>query len=274
MENGELRLQEIQRASLEILKDVDVFCRNNSIKYFVFFGTLIGAVRHKGFIPWDDDVDIAMLREDYDKFIDEYGEKGKYRIINYTNESSSPYMISRVSDDTYSLKSDYGPEYRIGAFIDIYPMDGLGNNFSEIRKYMKLSKRFSRGLGKSLERNVFGAVKETHNGIKKWLLLATYIVPKIKGACYYRNKLIELHKMSIKIEESKYVGCIIWNLVEKECYEKKWLEGTCDLDFEEIKVCAPKQYDTILRHNYGDYMELPPERERIAHHYYSIYKQE
>ena len=271
MNEKELSLRETQIASLDILKDIDLVCRTNSIKYYVFFGTLIGVVRHKGFIPWDDDIDIVMLREDYNRFLNIYKDKGKYRLINFENEPKCPFMITRVSDDRYQLISDYGPQYKIGTFVDVYPLDKVGEKVEEAKYASKICRKYSSRLNKSLERNIIGVIKDTHNGIKKWLLLFTYFVPKIMGASYYRNKLLGLEKQ-FNQGKSKYLGCVTWAMLKTEYYDCSWFEETIDMKFEELNVMVPKEYDKILTQNFGDYMKLPPEKDRIAHHYYRIVK--
>lgn len=267
----ELSLREIQIQSLEILMDIDKVCRKNSIKYCIIFGTLIGAIRHGGFIPWDDDIDIGMTRVNYNKFLLCYAKEGKFRIVNPQSEPLCPYMISRISDDRFKLETLYGPKYDIGIFVDIYPYDGIGNNNLSINYIVKLSTNYSKGLSRSLERNPIAAVKNLHNGIKKWLLLMTYIIPKIKGANYYRKELNELTKI-YSYKDSQYIGCVIWALINKECYKKKWMEEVIDMEFEGKIIMASKYYDEMLKHNFGNYMQLPPEKERIGHHFYKIYE--
>ena len=188
----ELSLKEIQIKSLEILRDIDKICRLNSIKYCIIFGTLLGAIRHSGFIPWDDDIDIGMTRTNYNKFLMCYKKTGKFRIVNPQTESKCPYMISRISDDRFKMETKYGPKYAIGTFVDIYPFDGIGNNYNLINKIVRLSTMYSRGLSRSLEYNPFVAVKGLHYGVKKWLLLGTYILPKINGSNFYRKRLTRL----------------------------------------------------------------------------------
>ena len=261
----ELTLREVQIQSLEILIDIDKICRENLIKYFIVFGTLIGAVRHKGFIPWDDDIDVGMTRENYNKFLSCYKKAGKFRIVNFQSEPLCPYMISRISDDRFKLETEYGSKYAIGTFVDVYPYDGIGSNNQSMKKMVRLSNKYSKGLARSLEYNPFVAVKDLHRGMKKWLLLGMYILPKVKGSDYYRKKLIEL--------TNRYAfGCAIWSLMKKECIKKEWIEKTVDMEFEGIIVMAPQRYDEMLKYNFGNYMELPPIAERVGHHFYKIYK--
>ena len=267
----ELSLKEIQNHSLEILMDIDEVCRNNSIKYCIVFGTLIGAIRHKGFIPWDDDIDIAMTRENYNTFLSVYKKVGKFRIVNSETEPKCPYMITRISDDHFKLESLYGSDYNIGTFVDIYPYDGIGKGNDSINRIVKMSSCYSKRLSRSLEKNPFRTVKNLHRGLKKWLLLPTFVIPKLIGADYYRKRLRNLTEQ-YSYSDSDYVGCAIWMLIKKECFKKKWIEDIIDIKFEDKTIMAPRYYDEMLRCNFGDYMQLPPEDERVGHHFYKIYE--
>lgn len=267
----ELSLREIQICSLEILMDIDRVCRANSLKYCILFGTLIGAIRHKGFIPWDDDIDIGMTRKDYDMFLNIYKKQGRFRIVNPDTEVKCPYMITRISDDRYKLVSPYGSDYEIGTFVDIYPYDGVGNTEKATNDIVSKSQKYSKGLAKCLEKNPVASVRNLHRGLKKWLLLPLFIVPKIVGADYYREKLFKL-KDCYKYDNSSLIGCVSWALIKKEVFQKEWIEDVIDMTFEDKLVMAPKFFDEMLKRNFGNYMELPPEKERVGHHFYKIYQ--
>lgn len=128
----ELSLREVQKISLNILKIVDDICRQEGLTYCLFYGTLIGAIRHNGFIPWDDDIDIAMPRNDYDK-LKQYFIKHKDNLMPYvyfdpdTNENY-PYMLARICDIRFKIETENEYEYEMGCFIDIYPMDIISAN--------------------------------------------------------------------------------------------------------------------------------------------------
>lgn len=267
----ELSLREIQMCSLEVLMDIDRVCRANSLKYCILFGTLIGAVRHKGFIPWDDDIDIGMSRNDYESFLKIYKEQGRFRIVNPSTEEKCPYMITRISDDRYMLESPYGSDYNIGAFVDIYPHDGVGNTDDSVNSIVSKSQKYSRGLAKCLEKNPVISVKKLHRGLKKWLLLPLFIIPKIIGVEYYREKLDKL-RSTYDYENSIFVGCVCWALTKKEVFQKEWIEEIIEMNFEDKIVMAPKYYDEMLKRSYGKYMELPPEKDRVGHHFYKIFE--
>ena len=127
-------MQEVSREEyIEVLKKelsfIDEICSEQNIRYFVYYGSLIGAIRHHGMIPWDDDIDIVMPRNDYEKFLEYFKSNNTdcYTIVSNDTDSSVPYLISRVSDKRYHLEFLQGIQHEVGVFIDIYPLDGMGN---------------------------------------------------------------------------------------------------------------------------------------------------
>lgn len=145
----ELSLREVQKISLNILKIVDDICRQEGLTYCLFYGTLIGAIRHNGFIPWDDDIDIAMPRNDYDK-LKKYFIKHKDNLMPYvyfdpdTNENY-PYMLARICDIRFKIETENEYDFGMGCFIDIYPMDIVSSNKCK-RFFVTFIARFQTGL--------------------------------------------------------------------------------------------------------------------------------
>lgn len=134
-----LALEEIQEASLHILEKIADLCDQLHLRYYLIYGTLIGAIRHKGFIPWDDDLDIMMPRPDYEKlityFIENTDALRPLELFEPRVNPDYPYMIARISDNRYILDVTNEKDYGIGVFIDIYPYDGLGNTPKEALHY-------------------------------------------------------------------------------------------------------------------------------------------
>ncbi|MCM1187051.1 MAG: LicD family protein [Lachnoclostridium sp.] len=265
----ELSLREIQKCSLNILLEIDQICRKHDIEYFLYFGTLIGAVRHKGFIPWDDDIDIALKRKDYNKLLHYMSLESKFRVVNYETDVECPYTITRISDDNYIMVSPYGSDYRIGTFVDVYPIDGLGSDLKEAKKLMCRAKRYASGYHKSCEKNVIGMCFDLHRNIRKIYALMTYMIPKIRGREYYKKNMEKLVR-TYDMETSQYIGYL--GDTEMVILEKKDLEHSMDMQFEGHMLKIPQEYDKNLTKQYGDYMKLPKEKDRIAHHFYKIYK--
>lgn len=275
MENKKaLDMKEVQGVSLEILKKIDQICDENHFRYHLYGGTLLGAVRHKGFIPWDDDIDIGMPRPDYEKFC-AYCQKYEkeiypYKMFNMELCPSYPYMLGRMSDDRYRIEVQNENDFGMGIFVDIYPLDGLGNDYSKALKLMKKIRKYPRLLFMSTRKHfAFGTTK----GWKKRILkLPLFIYSKLMGKEYFVDKILSMVDTTC-YEDSKYMGCAVWGSGDVLRFiEKKQLGKLVRADFEDGKFLIPENYDLLLSIEFGDYMQLPPEKDRIYHHLYKAYK--
>lgn len=274
MERKELTMQEIQSVSLEILKQVTDLCGELNLRYFLLGGTLLGAIRHKGFIPWDDDIDIMMPRPDYDKFI-EYLSKNKLENLTLFNRSTFPeypYMISRVSDDRYILEFDNEKSVGMGVFIDIYPIDGMGATLEEALKYGKPSDYLS-SLCFQASRDHY-ALEMTKSPIRKLVKRPVFWLSKLVGKDFFQDR-IEKRIGKFDYETSEWVGDLIWLCGgEREIFKRKWLDEYVMVPFEQYQFRVPKEYDLVLKQLFGNYMQLPSEEDRIGNHYYRAYRKE
>lgn len=274
MEIEKLTIQEIQAVSLEILKQVTDLCESLHLRYALIYGTLIGAVRHHGYIPWDDDVDIMMPRPDYDKLL-EYLETHKLPNLTLFNRHTCPdypYMISRVSDDRYILEMENEDSVGMGVFIDIYPYDGLGNTKEDAVSFGMKGDRLS-SLCYQASRKHF-AMETTTSPIRKIIKFPVFLASKMIGKKFFQNRLERLAGLK-EYDSSEYIGCIIWlSWGEKDIFPRKWFDETILMPFDKYVFRVPKHYDEVLRHEYGDYMQLPPEKDRIGHHYFKAYRKE
>lgn len=268
----ELSLREIQEASLEVLKKIAEICEQEHLRYFLTYGTLIGAIRHKGFIPWDDDIDLWMPRPDYERFL-EYFEQHKdellpLQVLNDRNCKDYPYLITRVSDSRYFLDVINEKHFGLGCFVDIYPLDGLGNNLDEAKKTVKKASRLSSLIFLSTRRYL-------HKGNTKSLAKLMIKLPAFLFCKLYGKKRFAAHSYRLAerypYESSDYVCCVLWT-ADRELYRRKDLENAILADFEGGKYRVPAEYDTVLRQYYDDYMQLPPEEDRVPHHLYKAYK--
>ena len=271
-----MTIQEIQSVSLEILKVIADICEEQNLRYYIIYGTLIGAIRHKGYIPWDDDVDIMMPRPDYEKLLSYLAENmHQYpylKVFNRDTCQAYPYMITRISDDRYCIEMDNEEPYGMGIFIDIYPYDGLGNTKEEALEYGLKGDHLS-SLCYQATRKRF-AIENTTSTLKKIMKLPVFVYAKIVGKDKFQKKLDALARVK-PYDESEYVGCVVWlSGGERDMYLKKWFDEYVVVPFEKYEFRVPKEYDVILRHIYGDYMQLPPEKDRIGHHFYKVYKKE
>lgn len=268
----ELTIQEIQGVSLEILKQVTDLCEGLHLRYALIYGTLIGAVRHHGYIPWDDDVDIMMPRPDYDKLLQHLSthKLPSLTLFNRQTCPDYPYMISRVSDDRYILEMENEDSVGMGVFIDIYPYDGLGKTKEEAVSFGLKGDRLS-SLCYQATRKHF-AIETTTSTLRKIVKYPVFLVSKMIGKNFFQDKLEKLAGVR-DYESSEYIGCIIWlSWGEKDIFPRKWFDETIMMPFDKYEFRVPKHYDEVLRHEYGDYMQLPPEKDRIGHHYFKAYR--
>lgn len=270
MERKALTLEQIHKGTLTIYEKIVEICEELEINHFITYGTLLGAVRHKGYIPWDDDFDIMMFREDYDKFL-EYcnnNETHPYKLINYNNDSQYTFAISRFCDLNYEMVLDDGNPTNMGMFIDVYPYDGMGNylDASIMKRIDRRNKRLSLGLYYSNKNNT---VPKQGSIFKRLARRVFCIYAQVMGRDYFINA-IEKAAHKYTIEESEFIDCVIWDCTQ--CMKKEWFLETVELDFENLKVKAPKHYDEILKGWYGDYMTMPPENQRVPSHQYKLYK--
>jgi lipopolysaccharide cholinephosphotransferase len=270
----QLTMAETQAISLEVLRTVADICEQQGLRYALIYGTLIGAVRHHDYIPWDDDVDIMMPRPDYDKLLAYLSENiqnyPNLKVFNRDTCPDYPYMITRISDDRYVIEMENEKPYGMGVFIDIYPYDGLGVTKKEAVAYGLKGDRLS-SLCYQASRDHF-AMETTKSPLRKLLKYPVYLLAKLFGKDFFQNKLEKLARVK-DYETSEYIGCVIWlSWGEKDIFPRKWFDETIMMPFGKYEFRVPKYYDQVLRHEYGDYMQLPPEEERIGHHFYKVYE--
>lgn len=272
----ELTLREIQLGELQVLKKFAEICENNGFKYFIAYGTLIGAVRHKGFIPWDDDVDVAMPRADYNKLVtycrEHTSELAPFVLKHYSLDKNYIYPISRLCDTRYVIDYSDAADYGLGLFIDIYPYDGCGNSIDGAEKlYNKLNYIRACVTVAGNSHFIFSRTAFWRNIVK----FPLYCFSKICGLNNLLKKLDE-KAQEYEYNDSNFLYCIVWGggTDIKHPTKKSFFDNIVYLEFEGCKFPAPAQFDEWLRNTYGDYMQLPPEEERIAHHYYKAYLKE
>ena len=260
-----LTLQEIQAQSLDILQTVHDFCLANGIKYSLAYGTLIGAVRHKGFIPWDDDIDILMPRPDYDRFCASFRAPG----LGLLWEKSEDYYLTycRVFDTEKTACHSIlpvGKNYKGGVWIDVFPADGVSDDFDDFSANIKQYKRL--WMLQMRYRYAQTSVKDILRtcGFKDACILLA-----IKASLQGRKKLgkinAEMRDNARRIPFGKTEHwsqlCVLDDGIRNYQLHADFDE-TVDAPFEGRSFKIMKGYDRFLRNVYGDYMQLPPENQR------------
>ena len=280
MDNTQLAMSEkeyaemlsLQKYILGILVDVDAFCRENEITYYLGEGTLLGAVRHGGFIPWDDDADILMPRADYEEFIAlaPEGLKEKYTIDSFeTNELhwSIPSMVQLREKTPFSKPKYEKVALNNGPNIDIFPLDFVP---SDSQKALIFRATKIRALKRALWLKSKVHTRANYKTLKRRLIYyyPCKIISFFNSAAMLKKKI---KKLLLKTNDENcgyFANFASLYLIGREAYPKEWFGKPKKLRFEGFTFDAPAEAEKILERLYGDYMELPPlEKRRSKHHF-------
>lgn len=253
-------MTDIQKRLLEMLKVFHDICVKEDLRYYLIGGTALGAARHKGFIPWDDDIDVGMPRPDYERLKSIYKtlDLGPY-CFEFPGADDFVYPFGKLYDTRTTLIENTRYKTKRGIYIDVFPLDGIGNTYEESLKNLK-------------------------NIIKKTNLLSTKVCAWRKGRKLFKNLAIifmrylpcaSMQKLMCEIEElsseKKYDECefvanCVGNWYEKEILQRKWLGKPTLYQFEGYEFYCPEKIDECLTAIYGDWRKLPPKEKQISHH--------
>lgn len=271
-----LELNEIQKRLNDILIHIKRFCKENDIQFFLSNGTLLGAIKYNGFIPWDDDIDILMPRRDYDKFIKLYQNSAKYHLFSRETEKKFLYPFAKLCDMT-TIKDecyiDNGIE--LGIDVDIFPIDSWGESYTKACLRVKLTRIIMKILGfsKTVDwRKLYLRASAKKTWIRQiYYAIGFYIFHRMDSSimCDEISKNAILYD---EFSETKYVGCVIWPVYgKKEIMPKEIFETTITVFFQGEKYPAPAGYEQYLRLLYGDYKNDPPKEKQKSHHLFVVY---
>jgi len=259
-------IKDLQRVELNMLEAFIHVCQQLKLNYFVIGGTLLGAVRHEGFIPWDDDIDIGMSRNDYKIFLKE-GQKyfnSKYFIQTIDTDSEYLMGFSKIRDCSTTMIESSVKERKInhGVYIDVFPLDGVSNS-----KLLEKARKILLSLYQ-IKINSFFYKEQKVDKIKFKSKYAEKISNLITIRKTSKDILYEINKIASKydFDESLVVGNYFGAWGEKEFYPKEYLGKGTILKFEHLEVKTPENYDLYLNQVYGDYMQLPPIEKQKSHH--------
>ena len=276
MKMKEISLDERKEIELEILLYVTRLCEKNRIEYSLCGGSLIGAIRHGGFIPWDDDIDIFLTRENYKKLIDLLKDDLHYKL--YAPETTENYLYGfcKLMDKRTVIYSEYDEEIgtpELGVFIDIYPVDLIPENKKEQRSFLrKLDFYLHCAYAASNTMYAYGNTKLKH-WIKKIVLFTKHLICRRKGTRYWMKKTEKIASEYLGTN-AKLRGSVYSRYGSKEILPRKIYENTIEVSFEGYKIKIIKQYDKFLKRVYGDYMKLPPKEKQVLPHEYDAFWRE
>ena len=252
-------LKKLHDVELEILDEIARICKKHNIKYSLFAGTMLGAVRHAGFIPWDDDIDIGMLRSDYEKFIkiahEELDSKFYLDCFEYNEDYHLAFAKVKKNGTIFDEEASHHLDNHKGIFVDIFPIDNVYDNIK--RSYVNAI------LIKTIIQTIY--VKKKMYGLKecRHKILSGFLM------IFSHRFLMKLEKkicMSNKNDNSKYVACFLGVYPFKnEVNLRSDFLPFKDIKFENKKYSIINNTDKYLTGVYGDYMKLPPKEKRINH---------
>lgn len=271
MENiKELELREIQKKEYAVLKEFDLFCKNNKLKYTLAGGSLLGCVRHNGFIPWDDDIDVSMPREDYNYLINNYNNNNHFKIVSIYNNENYGLLHARMYDDrTLVVDEVIGRNnFNIGIFIDIFPIDNLGETQSEAMKNFNKN-IFLKNILIASNWVKFESSK-THSIIYEPVRLIFYIISRFYNPNRLAKKLDSIFSSGTGMGK-KYQGVHCGVYKNKEVFDANIYDKVIKMKFEDGYFCCIEQYDYYLKRFYGNYLMMPPISKRVHHHTFKAY---
>ncbi len=265
--------EEQKKVLLDILIKIDTACKENNISYSLCFGSLLGAIRHNGFIPWDDDIDIALPRKDYEKLFQVLisGNIPGIKVVSFKNSSSYNYLFMKAYDTRTVISDEVGrtSDLKIGVYVDIFPIDGLGEG--------NLSKAYRAFRAKSFFRELIVAYNwrryfrsQTHS---------LYIEP-IRFLMFLLSRYLPIKKLlrnvdnfysELSTRSSEYSAIVCGAYRTKEIMPSSIFSNFINVNFQGHSFMGFRDYDQYLTNLYGDYLKLPPMDKQVSHHSFSAF---
>lgn len=263
--NEELSIREMQEIEFNILKFLKEICDANGLNYYLAYGTLIGTVRSNNFIPWDDDIDIQMPREDYLKLVKifENDPHPYYKLVSAETDKEFTAPLPKIIDSRIIIDQDYGfiEKVPLGPYVDIFILDGAGDNYKDaINKYSCAYKLYKAWFYADLKLS----------GLNLTSLKSLFF--KLFGIKFWLNKL-DKFSSNLSFYSAQYVSvlCAGTKNPKRNVWEYNDFGKGIEKEFHGIKFRIPNNYDYILRSEYGEYMKLPEKEKRVSHHKYKVY---
>ncbi|WP_278372289.1 LicD family protein [Segatella bryantii] len=258
MYKKKLTPKECKKHILDIMVELDRICKDHNLNYYIAYGTLLGAVRHKGFIPWDDDIDILMMRNDYEKLI---------RILKCNNtpdwldvidgDTAGYYYTFAKAVDNRTIAEHDDTHVSSGLWVDIFPWDYVPNEDKESKKYLKLC---------HIHRNIILAMSSNFNKMPFSLKKIAKIFLSCFASIIGKKRLYRYSNAhNQKYQNTNYVACLTTPYTTKERFFIDDVNEVTKLEFEGYLFSAPQNWEIILSRLYGNYLQLPPIEKRRTH---------
>lgn len=253
----EISLDEMKQIQIDMLEQMAAYCEANQLRYFLTGGTLIGAIRHKGYIPWDDDIDIAMPREDYEKFVANF-DMNEYKVITPYNTPKYLYPFAKIINSNTRITEHTDMNMSLGIYIDIFPIDCIPQH--SISTYYRKRKWYEFIITCQM------AEKEKKRSYVKDIIIAVF--RKLFKTVNLNAVAQKIDLMSKKYTHasSNMAGNLVWGYGAREIVDKSIFDEYILHSFQGKEFRIPRRYHDYLFSIYGDYMQLPPEEKRVLKH--------
>ena len=261
----EIDINELKKIQINILNYIDKICKKNKINYWIDCGTLLGAVRHSGYIPWDDDIDIGMLRDDYDKFLRIFNqEKSRYRLYASELDKDYYFQFGKVMDTKTVLYEPDENGIKSGVYVDVFVYDNAPDDDNKLKRMYDRRDFLNKFRIAQLYPKLYDKSSLKKRILRFFLNLYLKLLPKN----YYTKKCIKNSKRYAN-KETKRVGN--FTSAKRMVGNKDIFKSFVELTFEKKKYPAPIGYNEWLQAFYGDYMKLPPKEKRVSLHKFKAY---
>lgn len=259
-------LDEMKSLQLGVLKAIDTYCEENGITYSLACGTLLGAIRHKGYIPWDDDIDIYLLREDYEKLVRDFPDsyKGHYKLVSLERDRQWDIPFAKAYDERTVMEELIDIPVKIGVNIDVYPIDDVPDNETTWLRYNR--KRRIYHWIRALMRMKAGGRSFWKDSILTISKVLTWFISQRSFA-----EFLDRYSQKNNGKSYHYVFECAQGMLQKKRFRKELFSSIVEVPFEDAHFKAFEHSDEYLKNAYGDYMQLPPVDKRVTHHVFRAY---
>lgn len=252
---------------VDTFKELVNYLEAGNYKWFACGGTCIGALRHKGLIPWDDDIDIVMPRSEYNRFLENYVDTPDYYTVSMEKDSEYPFTFAKFCDGNSTILETYGLNITFGIYIDIFPLDYYDAPIDVVTQYKmrydKLYRLLERSSNTYYKRHIINMIKGFRVINCKRIFEDLFIHRRRKSK--YIKEIKEIEGYST-IEKADLIVSLGGTYKQKEVYKSEWFDDSVMVSFEGFMIRIPKGYDQYLNQVYGDYMKLPPKEKQISKH--------
>lgn len=270
IELGNDELNKLHRIQLDMLEDFLSVCNELKLRYFMLGGSVLGAIRHNGFIPWDDDIDIGMPRKDYEIFI-ERGQRllnEKHFIQTHLSDPLYPHNFAKIRNNntTYVEITKRRINMHHGVYIDVFPLDGVPKSIIHKATFNVINRILTKKINEVFDLSYYDQKKTIINTILESIVKIIFWNKNYDDIVSKKDRLLK----RIDYDKANLVAnyCGAWG--KKEIVPRSYFGNGAIREFENIPVILPEEYHRYLKQLFGNYMELPKENERTTHHYCSI----